>query len=88
MIPLPKLGKNKLKKICKNSPWSERWSDEKDNRNPESNDFVITGEGVKEGFVHVKYEDGLVKTLDGKDYHVLHQWDRFSFAEDLRTRFK
>lgn len=55
---------------------------------PKVSDFVITGEGVKEGYVHVKYEDGLVKTLDGKDYHVLHQWDRFSFAEDLRNRYK
>jgi len=55
---------------------------------PTKSDFVITGEGVKEGFVHVKYEDGLVTTLDGNPYHVLHQWDRFSFAEDLRNRYK
>jgi hypothetical protein len=55
---------------------------------PTKSDFVITGEGVKEGFVHVKYEDGIVSTLDGNPYHVLHQWDRFSFAEDLRNRYK
>lgn len=55
---------------------------------PKQDDFCVIGEGIKYGFVPVKFENGLICNMENKPYYIYHQWDRNEYAEYYRNKLK
>lgn len=56
--------------------------------NPLSDDFCLTGEAVKEGFVKVGFENGkFLNSKTGNPYFLVHQWDRTEFREQILAQY-
>lgn len=64
----PYLSKNPLVKIC----------------HPLESPFIATGEGIKRGFVNVKFDGKKILNLNDEPYYIVHQWDRLEWAEKIR----
>ena len=54
---------------------------------PLTDNFCITGEGVKRHNVPMQMKDGLACNMSGEPYCLFHQWDRTKFADEIRERF-
>jgi hypothetical protein len=68
----PYLAKNPLVKIC----------------HPLETPFIATGEGIKRGFVNVKFDGKKILDLNDEPYYIVHQWDRLEWAEKIRDNQK
>jgi hypothetical protein len=55
---------------------------------PRTDNYCITGEGVKRHGVEMQMIDGLACNMQGEPYHLFHQWDRTEYAEEIRKNFK
>jgi hypothetical protein len=64
----PYLAKNPLVKIC----------------HPLETPFIATGEGIKRGFVNVKFDGKKILDLNDEPYYIVHQWDRLEWADKIR----
>ena len=55
---------------------------------PYESDFIATGEGIKRGFIDVKFNGKQVTNLNDEPYYIVHQWDRLDYAEKIRDNRK
>ena len=55
---------------------------------PKTDNYCVTGEGIKRNNVKIQMIDGLACNLDGEPYHLFHQWDRTEYADTIREDFK
>lgn len=55
--------------------------------NPHKDNFCLTGEAVKEGWIKVEFQDGLYKNLKGEPYSIVHQWDRLKQSSFIMEKY-
>lgn len=54
---------------------------------PRKDNFCLTGEAVKEGWIQVEFKDGLYKNLQGEIFSIVHQWDRLQQSSKIMEKY-
>lgn len=56
--------------------------------NPTEESFCLTGEGLKDNFVHADFRDGIFyHKKTGEPYSIVHQWDRSRYAKQILAHY-